>query len=129
MEASKTHFGFTALWALENKTFLRFSDGEIGHSSKNSDISCKNGNLLHTGDFCEQQGQCPISYWSPAAMKSNCTKSSNHFCPVGGQSTKICMEKFNVSMIDYCSAITSDYPGYMCPSLGNGLIFEQCYNE
>ena len=87
-------------------------------------ISCENGQALSIeGDFCHQCQECPIVTYSTVAFTSNCSKRSNHFCPVYHQTLKICMEK-DVSIADYCSDSYGEY--WNCPKANKGLDFEQC---
>ena len=74
------------------------------------------------GEFCDG---CPLAAFSEIALKSNCSKSSNHFCPLYGSSLKICMDKVNVSISDYCSIENA----WNCPNAKDGLNFEQCYER
>ena len=92
-------------------------------------ISCENGHALsYNGDFCHDSQECPISAQnSILAMSSNCSKMSNHFCPLYDYSSKICMDKVNVSITDYCSWGGLDEP-WICPEANKGLKFEQCYD-
>lgn len=92
-------------------------------------MSCQNGQAISSEDFCEECNMCPISPTnSLMALKSNCSHSSNHFCPIYQFTSKICMDEVNVSIIDYCSADNFDGGDvWMCPKANEGLDFEQCY--
>ena len=88
---------------------------------------CENGKVVPQEDFCEGQEQCPIATSSATALKSNCRHMSNNFCPMSQMSSKICLDKVNVSMGDYCKRFT-DYI-WICPMAKESPYFEQCYNE
>ena len=89
--------------------------------------SCKNGQAISIGNFCNRCEECPIFTQSRIALKSNCTKKSNQFCPVSPDSSKICMDKHNVSISAYCS-LNSDNDYWQCPHANSGITFEQCYD-
>lgn len=92
-------------------------------------VSCKYGQAIKWEVFCESQGQCPISTdFTSVALKSNCSRISNHFCPMNRLSSKICMDEVNVSITDYCSSVGDEHV-WECPSANSGLKFEQCYSE
>ena len=94
---------------------------------KDSKAICANGKAIPFELFCEDQGQCPIHTGLTAtALKSDCSHISNHVCPVYPLSSKICMDKVNVSLSRYCSPEYGNY--FQCQSAGLGLEFEQCYN-
>ena len=87
-------------------------------------VSCENGQALSIfGEFCYE---CPLIKISSLALTSNCSKMSNHFCPMDYTSSKICMDKVNVPITDYCSTSADDKP-WICPKANKGLNFEQCY--
>ena len=97
-----------------------FSDDNIS--------SCENGQaLVIYGDFCSDSEMCPIATENQLALSSNCSKTSNHFCPMYQMSSKICMDKVNVSVTDYCSYGRGEQY-WKCPKANKGLIFEQCYH-
>ena len=105
----------------DTNSFLRtLLDDEI--------ISCENGQAISIdGDFCLGCQECPIANFSIMALTSNCSKSSNHYCPLNFDSSKICMDKVNFSITDYCSnGGRDDY--WKCPKANKGLNFEQCYD-
>ena len=86
---------------------------------------CESGQELSIhGDFCYD---CPLYIYSAFALKSNCSKMSNHFCPLYAGTSKICMDKVNVNITYYCSRDGQDKP-WICPKANKGLNFEQCYN-
>ena len=93
-------------------------------------VYCENGQALSIfGEFCNE---CPMHRYSVFALTSNCSKSSNHFCQIDYYSSKICMDKVNVSIGDYCSGDKTDVfdcTEYYkdCPKANKGLNFEQCY--
>ena len=91
-------------------------------------VYCESGQALSIyGDFCHDCQECPIQPFSHLyhlAMSTNCSKSSNHFCPIYMSASKICLDKVNVSITDYCS--NGDEP-WICPKANKGLNFEQCY--
>ena len=94
------------------------------------EIYCQNGQAMSIyGDFCKDGHECPTSIYSNYAMKSNCSYDSNHFCPMQFDSSKICINKMNVSISDYCR--NGDPYGidthWTCPKANYGLDFEQCY--
>ena len=85
---------------------------------------CENGQSLSIfGDYCHD---CPIGHSSTSALTSNCSKSSTNFCPINLYSSKICLDKVNVSITDYCSGGGFE-KFWICPKANKGLIFEQCY--
>ena len=87
---------------------------------------CENGQALSIfGDFCHECQDCPIAKnYLKLFLLSNCSKSSNNFCPTHRDSSKICMDRFNVNKTDYCN-----YDGsWICPKANKGLNFEQCYD-
>ena len=88
---------------------------------------CENGKALSIyGDSCEE---CPIEKHSSAlALASNCGRSSNNFCPIYDATSKICMNKVNVNIIDYCSYFAEDGEAWICPKANKGLNFDQCYD-
>lgn len=87
-------------------------------------MNCENGQSLSIfGDYCHD---CPIGYSSTYALTSNCSKSSNHFCPLYAYTSKICMDKVNVDITDFCSYAGYDEP-LKCPKANKGINFEQCY--
>ena len=61
------------------------------------------------------------------AIKSNCSLADYQHCPAGFFSTRICMDKVNVSVTDYCGSLLSQ--GKLCPLPSNGLEIDQCYSE
>ena len=93
-------------------------------------IYCKNGQVLSIhGDFCQNCQECPLELFSSFAMSSNCSKTSNHFCTVFQGTSKICMNKVDVSITDYCSSHgLNDPEPWVCPKANKGLNFEQCYD-
>ena len=89
------------------------------------DVNCENGQTLSIfGDFCHE---CPLLKHSSLALTSNCSKSSNHFCPIGYDTSKICTDKVNVNITDYCRHEFSET--WICPKANKGLNFEQCYHS
>ena len=87
---------------------------------------CENGQALSIyGDFCNDCHECPIGTNSFSAISSNCSKRFNHFCPLY-MSSKICMDKVNVSVTDYCTH-GGQNEHWICPKASKGLDFEQCY--
>ena len=93
----------------------------------NEHISCKNGQAISSyGNYCNQCKECPIFRRTYYAMTSNCSKSSNNFCPMSISSSKVCMDKVNVSSITYyCGGYTNVWN---CPKANKGLNYEQCYS-
>ena len=93
-------------------------------------VYCENGQALSIyGDFCHECQECPtFEIFTEMGLTSNCSKISNHFCPMFLGSSKICMDKVNVNITDYCSASYVRKP-WFCPKAINGLNFEQCYLE
>ena len=89
---------------------------------------CENGQAVSLyGDSCHDE--CPIGKSSRSAMSSNCSKSLNNFCPIIEETSKICMDRVNVSITDYCFS-NSEYDKYWnCPKANKGVNFEQCYNR
>ena len=86
---------------------------------------CENGQSLSIfGDYCHD---CPITPSSSFALTSNCSKMSNHFCPLQSDSSKICTDKVNVNITEYCSWGGYDEP-WKCPKANKGINFEQCYD-
>ena len=90
-------------------------------------ISCKNGKVLSNIDFCRDCQECPINKQSSVALTSNCSKTSNNFCPVTYDTSKICINRLNVSLPKYCTKY-EDAPHWICPKANKGLDFEQCYD-
>ena len=90
-------------------------------------VSCQNGQVISEEVFCEECNMCPISPFSWMALKSNCSHSSNHFCPLHQFTSKICMDEVDVSIVDYCSFENPDDAVWMCPKANEGLDFEQCF--
>ena len=92
-------------------------------------VSCKNGQAISIfEDFCNKCQECPILPFSMVAFASNCSKISNHVCPFSKDASKICIDKLNVSITDYCS----DKDGnkyWKCPMANKGLKHEQCYSQ
>ena len=90
-----------------------------------ANVYCENGQALSLyGDFCHECHECPLATYSVYAMLSNCSKRSNNFCPMFDVTSKICMDRFNVNITDYC-----DYgEPWICPKANKGLNFEQCYD-
>ena len=88
---------------------------------------CENGQAVSIyGDFCVKSRECAILPDSDFALTSNCSKSSNHFCPIHPYSSKICMDNVNVSITDYCTGGIYD-KHWKCPKAIKGHDFEQCY--
>ena len=96
-------------------------------TSHKGNVTCPGGQKLNKGQFCEQQGQCPTIMIVETALKSNCSNVGSHYCPGSLDSTKICMDKINASVKDYCGSMRSQ--GQLCPPPSNGLEIEQCYSE
>ena len=87
-------------------------------------VSCENGQMISTfGEFCDG---CPLSTFSEMVLKSNCSKSLNQICPFYYTSLKICMDKVNVSISEYCSIDIEN--AWTCPNANDGHNFEQCYD-
>ena len=87
--------------------------------------NCQSGQKKLFENFCEDQGQCPISWHGYVSIKSNCT--SNHDCPVSSFSSRVCNDKINIS-VDYCSGSVGQYVhGKLCPLANEGLSHQQCY--
>ena len=94
----------------------------------NENTSCENGQAVSIlGGFCDENLQCPLTRYSVYAMTSNCSKSSNNFCPLFILSSKICMDSVNVNTTDYCSLGYQD-EFWKCPNAMKGINFEQCYD-
>ena len=89
--------------------------------------SCQNGQAISTEEFCDECQECPVAQNDVFALKSNCSKSSNSFCPSFSGSSKICMDKINVSLSDHCKSEINNNR-WMCPNANSGLNFEQCYD-
>ena len=47
------------------------------------------------GDFCLKTQECPSYPYFNFAFTSNCSKASNHFCPLYEFSSKICMNRID----------------------------------
>ena len=92
-------------------------------------MSCENGQAISIyGEMCNKSEECPISdLTSKRALESNCSYSSNHFCPIYYTSSKICMDKVDVSITDYCTYYGQAEP-WNCPKANKGLKFDQCYS-
>ena len=84
---------------------------------------CANGHAIPIEEFCKDQEQCPISNENQIALKSNCSHSSNRFCPHSISSSKVCMDTIDISLEDIC------YDYWNCPNSVNGPFFEQCYDR
>lgn len=96
-----------------------------------STVICEHGQALGFEHFCEDL--CPLSAIAITALKSNCSYIQNKNCPIYRVSNKICMDKVNVTISDYCTGNSYDYDEeklfWSCPKANRGLDFEQCYNE
>ena len=92
-------------------------------------ISCENGQAIPThGGFCKDSQECPIiTSYGIMALTSNCGHVSNHFCPISRGLSKICIDKVNVSITDYCTEGGHD-KYWKCPKANKGLVFEQCFD-
>ena len=88
--------------------------------------NCKTGQKRSFENFCEDQSQCPISYYGYVAFKSNC--SSNHDCPVSTFSSRVCNDRIDIS-VDYCGGATVNGTGKLCPLANKGLFHQQCYRQ
>ena len=89
--------------------------------------NCQTGQKKSSENFCEHQGECPISQSAYVAIKSNCT--SNHDCPVSSFSSRVCNDRINIS-VDYCQgALGQNVRGKLCPLANKGLYHQQCYNQ
>ena len=60
------------------------------------------------------------------ALTSNCSKESNHVCPIDMTNSKICVDKDNVSITDYCNMLPVKEKQWVCPKANKGLSFQQC---
>ena len=88
-----------------------------------ANVYCENGQALSIyGDFCHECQECPITVNSYIALTSNCSKSSNHFCPMTAYSSKICTDEVNVSLYNGTKL-------WRCPKANRGLNFEQSYDD
>ena len=93
-------------------------------------IYCENGQTLSIyRDFCHENKVCPIHPYSSMALKSNCSQTFNHFCPTSEKTSKICMDKLDVSITTYCSNSYMGQGPWKCPKANKGLNFEQCYDK
>ena len=91
-------------------------------------MHCEHGQAISIyGDFCVETQECALSPGSTFALTSNCSKTSNHFCPFYASSSKICMDKVNVSITDYCTSDGLYHKYWKCPKAIKGHDFEQCY--
>ena len=79
------------------------------------------------GEFCHECQECPIELISGFAMSSNCSKMFNHFCPMYPETSKICMDRVNTNITDYCSGGGVNHY-WKCPKANKGLEVEQCYD-
>ena len=97
-----------------------------------SETICSEGQTQRFDEYCEEQELCPIHTNSLTAISSNCSHKQNHFCPVKHTSSKICIDKLNVSVNMYCdyksSIISPPTHGKLCPMAKNSIIYEQCYS-
>ena len=75
------------------------------------------------------QEQCPISTESTIALKSDCSYSSNQFCPARPTASKICMNNVDVPVTDYCDFSGQGHNYWQCPKGYSGLNFDQCYDK
>ena len=90
---------------------------------------CENGQALSIyEDFCEGGHACPIGTDSYFALTSNCSKISNHFCPIYHLTSKICLDKVDVNITNYCKYGRNDEEPWICPKANKGLSFVQCYD-
>ena len=87
--------------------------------------NCETGQKKFFENFCEDQGQCPISKEGYVAITSNCT--FNHDCPASLLSSRICTDRINVSLGSYC--LMGFIYGKICPNANDGLFHQQCYNR
>ena len=91
-------------------------------------MTCKNGKVISIfGEFCTENEECPIATGSITVLKSNCSKSQNNHCPLNKDSSKICMDKVNVPISNFCSVNVGGY--WKCPNAKSGLNFDQCYER
>ena len=89
-------------------------------------VNCDNGQAVSVfGDFCQE---CPLVHlYSSFAVSSNCSYNLNHFCPLYDDASKICIDKVDVSITNYCSyGGQNEY--WKCPKANKGLKFDQCYD-
>ena len=90
-------------------------------------MSCENGQQISVyGKFCNENQGCPLGIESLLALTSNCSKSSNHFCPISSSTAKICIDRVDVSITNYCSYGARNDSYWKCPKANKGLEFEQC---
>ena len=87
--------------------------------------SCRGGRKKYFENFCEDQGQCPVSNTGFVAITSNC--SSNHDCPASYFSSRVCIDTIDVSLESYCRVSVEQ--GKICPNANKGLFHQQCYNK
>ena len=91
-------------------------------------MNCDNAQALSIyGNFCHDSNDCPTESFSSFAMSSNCSKINNHFCPLNFGSSKICIDKANVPITEYCPSGLG-LKNWECPKANKGLNFDQCYD-
>ena len=92
-------------------------------------VSCPNGQIQSQEIFCEDQSACPITEYGVVSLITNCSHMQNHHCPASYLASKICADKVDVSLNDYCKGIDpTSPPGKICPLANKGLDYAQCYN-
>ena len=88
--------------------------------------SCQGGHKKSLENFCEDQGQCPVSKTGFVAITSDC--SSNHDCPASSYSSRVCIDRINVSLESHFCSRGANF-GKICPKANKGLYYQQCYNQ
>ena len=99
----------------QNSTCTKEDNGNV--------VKCPKGKRLKIDDFCDYQGQCPVSTSSTTAVTSDCQDHKNTHCPKHLRSSRICDVFQSLKIEHFCRY------GTACPKAKEGLVYKQCYDQ